>query len=142
MVINNFVLGQTRSSREVIPTGWPDVFSGAGISPATVGLVGSWDIENQDAGVGMWTRIQTKMRVSSAGIAEAATARAIGAVADVDKVLENCRRGIHSSVEQRILADQLEIGRHLCCCWLARTSRKNPTASTTLDFITPPSHHH
>src|SRR5215831_14823608 len=40
MVISNFALGQTRSSREVIPTGWPDVFSGAGISPTMVGLVG------------------------------------------------------------------------------------------------------
>src|SRR5215467_6243781 len=41
MVISNSALGQTRSSREVTPTGWPDVFSGAGISPTTVGLVGS-----------------------------------------------------------------------------------------------------
>src|SRR5260370_42227744 len=41
MVISNFALGQTRSSREEIPTGWLDVFSGAGISPTTVGLVGS-----------------------------------------------------------------------------------------------------
>src|SRR6516225_3766220 len=42
MVISNFALGQTRSSREVIPTGRPDVFSGAGISPTTVGLAGFW----------------------------------------------------------------------------------------------------
>src|SRR5215470_169932 len=41
IVISSFLLGQTRSSREVIPTGWPEVFSGAGISPTTVGLVGS-----------------------------------------------------------------------------------------------------
>jgi hypothetical protein len=56
-------------------------------------------IENQDAWVGMRARIQTKMRVSSAGIAETATARAIGAVADVDKVLENRCGGVHTSVE-------------------------------------------
>src|SRR6516164_8340942 len=42
MVISNFPFGQTRSSREVIPTGWPNVFSGAGISPTTVGLDGFW----------------------------------------------------------------------------------------------------
>src|SRR6266568_1652137 len=41
MVMSSFSLGQTRSSREVMPTGLPDVFSGAGISPTTVGLVGS-----------------------------------------------------------------------------------------------------
>src|SRR5215469_1899835 len=41
MVMSSSASGQTRSSREVIPTGWPDVFSGAGISPTTVGLVGS-----------------------------------------------------------------------------------------------------
>src|SRR5215831_6170419 len=41
IVISSFAPGQTRSSREVIPMGWPDVFSGAGISPTTVGLVGS-----------------------------------------------------------------------------------------------------
>src|SRR6266852_5011700 len=40
IVISNCLLGQTRSSREVIPTGWPDAFRGAGISPTTVGLAG------------------------------------------------------------------------------------------------------
>src|SRR5882762_6086677 len=39
-VISSFFFGQTRTSRDVIPTGCPAGFKGAGISPTTVGLAG------------------------------------------------------------------------------------------------------
>src|SRR5215472_18004127 len=42
IVMRSLALGQTRSSRDVSLWGMPAAFSGAGISPTTVGLDGSW----------------------------------------------------------------------------------------------------
>src|SRR5215467_3683306 len=61
IVISNCALGQTRSSREVTPTGWPDVFSGAGISPTTVGLDGSWMLRISIPGWGCGQAFKPKL---------------------------------------------------------------------------------
>src|SRR6516164_8406950 len=42
IVMRSLALGQTRSSRDVSLWGMPAAFSGAGISPITVGLAGFW----------------------------------------------------------------------------------------------------
>src|SRR5262249_40210736 len=66
-------------------------------------------VENQDARMHVRASIQAKVRISSTRITKPATTGAIRAVTNVKKVLEDGRRCVHPTVEQRILADDLEI---------------------------------
>ncbi len=73
-------------------------------------------IQNQYARVRVGTGVQAEGGVRAARIPEAAAAGTVGAVTDVKKILENRHLRVHTTIEQWILADELEVGHILSSC--------------------------
>src|SRR5688572_23967693 len=71
---------------------------------------GSWvsDVHDEDAGVIMRTRLNLGVRFP---FGRHTLIRAVGAVSYIGEVSEERRCGVHPASKQRVMADELEVGR-------------------------------